>query len=113
MASLVERRHFVQFFEDSRFLAERVSSFLCEALGAGGTAAAVARPSHLAAIVLQLERAGVDVDEMLANDRLVLADAQIMLDLFMVAGSPDPARFEQTIGARMNVLRERAHRQPV
>ena len=113
MASVVEQRHFVQFYDDARILAERVSTFLCEALAAGGAAGAVARPDQLAAIVERLAHDGIDIDAVRAQGRLILADAQTMLDTFMFGRSPDPARFAEAIGTRVRALHRRAGHHPV
>jgi signal transduction histidine kinase len=113
VASAVEQRHFVQFYEDARFLAERVAAFLKEALATGGAAGAIARPEHLAAICGELEVAGVDVEMVRGQGRLLLADAQVMLDTFMADRSPDPARFVEAIGTRVRALQRRAQHHPV
>ncbi|NVB82016.1 MAG: GAF domain-containing protein [Kofleriaceae bacterium] len=113
MASVVEQRHLVQFYEDARFLSERVATFLKEALATGGAAGAIARPEHLAAICVQLERAGVDIEKVRGQGRLLLADAQMMLDTFMAEQSPNPARFVEAIGTRIRSLQRRAQHHAV
>lgn len=113
MASAVGQRHFVQFYDDPQFLADRVATFLREALVAGGAAGAIACPEHLAAIITQLDRDGIAIDDVRTQGRLLLADAQMMLDTFMSGASPDPAQFVETIGARVRALHRRTPHQPV
>jgi len=99
MGSGSERRqHLVEVYEDAHALADRVVPFLEKALADNGAAAAVARPSHLAAFERRLAEYGHDVETLIASKRLALVDAQTLLDSFMDGRLADRERFRACIG---------------
>src|SRR4051812_20616613 len=89
--------HRVQFYEDARVLSQPVAAYLAEALTSGGTAAAIACPSHRASIEPQLAAAGLDVDALCAAERLVFIDARLLLESFMDGELPDRERFLKNV----------------
>ncbi|HTL37987.1 MAG TPA: MEDS domain-containing protein, partial [Kofleriaceae bacterium] len=89
--------HQVRFFEDPADQARRIAEDLVEALGAGGTAAAIARPALLDAIREQLVANGVDLVAVLAQHRLVLLEAEEQLASIMDGAMPDRTRFRAAV----------------
>jgi signal transduction histidine kinase len=74
-SSAVGHQHHVRFYEDTNVLAEQVGSYLDEALRAGDSGCAIARPLTLAVIELHLAKAGHDIAALRAQGRLELVDA--------------------------------------
>jgi PAS domain S-box-containing protein len=109
MASTVElprelHDHWVQFYETEAFLTEKVTAFLLDGLRGGEAAIIIATESHRAAFLEALGRSGVDAEAALAREDLMILDAVATLDTFMVGGTPDPIRFEQNVGRKLDVL---------
>ena len=90
--------HVVEFCETDRFLADAVSDFVGSGLHAGGAAVVVATADHRFLFEEALQAAGIDVDHAIEADRYLALDAGELLERFMVDGTPDPQRFEKTVG---------------
>ncbi len=90
--------HAVQFYSDEQSLARTVARFLGEGLDARQPGLVIATPSHTSTIVEQLAERGLNVNELRRTGELQFVDAQKMLDLFMVDGSADHARFKKEVG---------------
>jgi signal transduction histidine kinase len=97
----------VQFFEDVQEHAARVALLLAESLVVGGTGTAIARPALLERIREALAAEHVDVATALAQQRLVLLDAEQQLDSIVVGTMPDRARFHASLGALIAQLSDR------
>ncbi len=95
--------HQAQFYDDERFLAERVGAFLREALRTNGAAIAIGRPQHLALIESDL-RAHHDVDALRDAGALVLLDVTTMLSAILRDGMPAEDLFAEHVGAKMRDL---------
>ena len=93
--------HYVQFFEDPGFLANRVAAFLASPLERGGSAIAIVRRCNQDAILGELAAHALDIDRLRDAGRLVLADASVELGRFMVDGMPDRDRFRAHIGGAL------------
>ncbi|MHB8576853.1 MAG: ATP-binding protein [Dehalococcoidia bacterium] len=91
-------QHAVQFYDRDEFLFDSVSRFLATGLRAGEVAIVVATPTHRAALEDSLRADGLDLSAARAAGRYVALDAAEMLSEFMVAGIPDPTRFDAVIG---------------
>ena len=89
--------HLVMFYDAEPFLIDRVVEFIAPALKSGDRVALVATPRHRAGVEERLLTAGVDVQTARHQGRYVVKDASRTLSRFMVAGSPDPARFEDVV----------------
>src|SRR2546428_581915 len=89
--------HLVMFYDAEPFLIDSVVEFIAPALKSGDRAALVATPRHRAGVEERLLTAGVDVQTARHQGRYVIKDASRTLSRFMVAGSPDPARFEDVV----------------
>lgn len=97
--------HAVKFYEDEAALARTVTEFIGDALRAGAPVVVIATRPHRAAFRARLESDGYSVVEAVRSRRVMLLDAEGTLKRFMVAGMPDRARFEATIGAALDALR--------
>jgi len=89
--------HLVMFYDAEPFLIDSVVEFIAPALKSGDRAAIVATPRHRAGVEERLLAAGVDVQTARHQGRYVIKDASRTLSRFMVAGSPDQARFEDVV----------------
>lgn len=69
----------------------------------------VARSANWAAISVQLEALGCPVAATIAEERLIVLDAETTLASFMRAGRPDPALFEKTVAALVGRLAKAPH----
>jgi len=92
------RDHVVHFYALDDELAERVASYLADAIQAGGVAIGVATAHHRAAFEARLSSVGVDVTAARARGTLILLDARETMTGFLVDGRPDPVRFHSVIG---------------
>jgi CheY-like chemotaxis protein len=89
--------HAVCFYEDNPSLASTVAHFIGEGLAASQAAVIVATASHSASIRDQLTAMGVDSQERIEQGRLLMFDADEVLNRLMVGNRPDAERFENTI----------------
>ncbi|HYE40920.1 MAG TPA: MEDS domain-containing protein [Ramlibacter sp.] len=98
--------HFVCFFDSESTKARSVAAYLASALRLGQPAVAIAKPALLEEIKRDLHRRHVE-DEPFGPGRgkLVLLDAQEMLDRFCPDGSPDPLLFHTVVGSVFRELR--------
>ena len=92
-----ERLHAVRFYKDADSLGELVASFLDEGLRCHQPAVVIATPVHVQGIVQRLHARAFDVEQLQRSGELVVLDAQVTLDQFMVQGQPDAARFADTL----------------
>jgi len=89
----VEDRHLVHLYSDPIALRDAVSAWFAPAFANGGGAILVATPAHAALVKEGLARRGLDLEGLVAADRLVVLDARATLRAFMVDGVPDYERF--------------------
>ena len=90
--------HFVQFYEDEKFLFESVATFIGTGLGAGEGAIVIAKPVLREALATQLAARGFDLAALKSRGQFVLLDAADTLARFMVNGSPNKSLFIQVVG---------------
>jgi hypothetical protein len=98
--------HVVQFFDSDESRASCVASFLAEGYRAGEPLLVVARPANWAAIVAELGRMNVPVQQALADRRLVAHDADDTLRRLSRHGSPDETLFEEVVGGAVRSLQK-------
>jgi PAS domain S-box-containing protein len=94
-----ERAHVVQFYSDDEFLLNDLSRFIGTALGAGDAAVVLCTKAHRLGLERRLRARGFDVPAAVRKGRYVPLDAAETLQKFMLAGSPDPVRFNQVLSA--------------
>lgn len=89
----VGERHLVQVYRERGFLVRAVAAWVGTGLRTGGGAVLVCTPRNARDVLAKLAEDGLDVDDVRASGRLVVADADEWLAGFMRAGSPDARLF--------------------
>ena len=103
--------HLVQLHEAGETsLVDNVAGYFAEGIMRHQGAVIVAAPNHRETFLDALKRSGTDVDAALARQQLELVDADTLLARFMVDGSPDAGRFDESVGAVIREARARAER---
>ncbi len=90
--------HAVQFYGTEERLFSTAATFLAEGLIAGEPAMIIASAAHREGVLGQLNARLIHVDQARKRGDLLVLDADEMLALFMVDGSPDPGLFDANIG---------------
>lgn len=90
--------HLVQFYENDAFLIDGISEYIGSAIAAGDVGIVIATRPHLVSLEEKLSQRGLLRQPQTGNIRYISIEADQMLPLFMVGGSPDEARFTQVIG---------------
>jgi hypothetical protein len=93
-----QRHHAVQFYGSDQSLCSTVGGFISEGLIAGQPAVVIATPGHSLAILEELRRRLIDVEEARRIGDLVLLDAEEMLATFMAGDAPDAGAFRRNVG---------------
>jgi anti-sigma regulatory factor (Ser/Thr protein kinase) len=83
-------------------LIESVGAYLVDALRSQSAAVVVATAEHRCALTAWVSRHGVDAAAASAQGRLYLADAERILECFVVDGQPHPGRFQDVVGALLD-----------
>jgi hypothetical protein len=100
--------HDVQFYRTDAYLTHTVADFLARGVRAGQPLVVIATSSHRAAIVAELRRLGINVDELFSNCDALWLDARDTLAAFMHGPRPDRELFIATLGRVFEqVLRKR------
>ncbi len=87
--------HVVQFYEHGAELAETVGRYLAEAIHAGGMAVMIATETHRQAFEAELEAAGIDPAQAVADDMLLSLDAAQTLASLMPSERIDADAFHR------------------
>lgn len=90
--------HAVQFYGDEQSLYVTVGGFISEGLIAGQPAIILATPAHTAAILVELTRRHIDVQQAKRIGDLVCLDAEETLATFMAGDAPDRGAFRRNVG---------------
>ncbi len=96
--------HHVQLFDSSRSLADTVAAFLIGGLERHDNVLVVATPEHRELLTRRLDEAGWNARELVAANRMVIADAVQTLDKFMRRDMPNPIAFDEVIGTLVRQL---------
>ena len=97
---MIPRAHYhaVQFYKSAQSSAATVARFLSNGIRADEPALVVATATHASALLIALQKAGHNVDDLKKAGALQVFDARKMLSLFMVGGRPDPLMFASNFG---------------
>lgn len=87
--------HAVQFYNDESVLIDHLEQYVCEGRQRGETTVIVATPEHRRALSWRFIE---------GEDAFVGLDAMETLRLFMIAGRPHPALFEEAVGVPLRQL---------
>ena len=101
------RDHFVHFYEEDDELLPDVARFLRNGLEAGCAAIHIGSPQHREQLKRRWNAEGFDFAQFEARGQLVDLDAEQTLARFAPGDDPDPALFEQTVGALVRAKLER------
>ncbi len=97
MASLAPV-HSVQFYDDHQALIDRLCGVVCSGLLIGNSVLIISTAAHRLQLIKELERLEVDVRNYARAGRFAMCDAEEMLAMFMVDGSPDTKLFMASMG---------------
>ena len=89
--------HYVQFYENDKFLIQAVGSYVAQGFVEGHSAVLILTAKHRAALEKKLRAGGVDPVEYQENGLYFAYDAHETLSCFMVNGVPNARRFRATI----------------
>jgi PAS domain S-box-containing protein len=98
--------HFVQFYEDDKYLVQSVATYVERALVADEGAIIIATKEHRRRISRMLKRRGIDLKACSARGQIISLDASGTLATFMIDGAPDPALFEESVGSYVKAMCE-------
>jgi hypothetical protein len=90
--------HSVQFYDESKTLIDRLCGMVGTALPLGSAVLMVITLKHRVQLVKTLGDEEIDVRHAARAGRFVMCDAAETLELFMVDGLPDRARFDASVG---------------
>lgn len=93
--------HLVQFYHSEQFLTDTVTNFIAPALMSGEGVILVATENHLYQFEKALQDLQINSSLMRLSGQLLMLDAELTLNSFMVNGAPDPETFHAVIGDTM------------
>lgn len=102
-----DHNHFVQFYEKDEFLSDTISYFVAAGLAKGEAAILIMTPAHQTQLIAALRAEDLDTDQFILSGQLQILDAADTLASFMVNGKPNVAKFEETVGIRLQKLKDR------
>src|SRR5918992_4736128 len=112
-ARIHKHHHAVQFYGDDESLFTTVGAFISEGLIASQPAILIATPAHTAAILEELSRRLIDIEQATRIGDLVCLDAEKTLATFMFGDVPNPGAFRRNIGAAIDQALAGRSRTPV
>jgi anti-sigma regulatory factor (Ser/Thr protein kinase) len=104
------QEHLVHIYEEDSQLVEAVARRLVTALYEGAAAIVIATDPHRRAIEAELEAAGIHTAAAIADQRLVMLDAEMTVRRFASDGEIDAAAFHRVIGGEIRRSRSRGRR---
>lgn len=93
-----QQAHSVQFYSDDSFLLDELTQFIGTALAGGSSAVVIATKAHNDVLYSNLERAGLDFSQAVAEGRYRSFDARELLSRLVSDGRLDPGQFSKLIG---------------
>ena len=97
MARYPRHDHAVRFYESEEFLLASLIEFLEPALCGDDAGIVIATPDLRSRLDTSLAEYGVDAEDLRRDERLVVIDAEAMLDTFTSDGVPDRERFRGAV----------------
>src|SRR6266487_3194302 len=98
-SEISESEHFVQFFENDKFLLDSLSEFIDTSLNAGDACIVLATKSHRESLEERLTANGLDLVAANTRGEYISVDADETLSKIMVDGSAEPGRFAEVLGS--------------
>jgi hypothetical protein len=99
--------HGVHFHSDADDVARCMVEHVRGALGIGQAAMLLSTPKHLLAFDREVERCGLDYTKAIYEGRLVICNAQRLLERFCQGSIPDERRFRAILGGQLRMLMHR------
>ncbi|MBI3650856.1 MAG: MEDS domain-containing protein [Acidobacteria bacterium] len=93
-----EPAHFVQFYETDSYLLDSLNEFISAGLEAGDACVVIATTAHRQQLEERLQRGGLNVCALKADNQYLSVDEHEALPRFMVDGKPEPGRFAEFVG---------------
>jgi hypothetical protein len=100
--SSLSQSHSIVIHKDEDSAASIAAEVLAAAVHFGQPALLITAGVHLANVRNKLAREGVNTEQLIAAGRLTVVNADTLLKVLMVRGSPDPIRFRQMVGALLD-----------
>ncbi|WP_426162460.1 ATP-binding protein [Pseudoduganella sp. R-31] len=102
-----KERHVVRFYDQDEQLLEEVAEFLDVPLRSGGVSIVIATKEHIAILRRSLAGFGTSANQgPWTMGKLVVLEAELVLDQFMVNDWPDPELFNLSVGT---IVRDACH----
>jgi hypothetical protein len=89
--------HVLQIYENPENLINLLVSYVGTGVNAGESVIAIADATHTRLLEEKLRDHVLKLDTLVADDRLILLNAQQVLDSFLVNGNPDREKFREAI----------------
>jgi DcmR-like sensory protein len=102
--------HLLHIYDDDASFLDQVQGFISDGLEGDESVIVIATASHRNALAHRLALAGIDVEEAIRDKRYIPLSAQDTLEKFMVRGSPDEERFNETIMGVVDQARTRGRK---
>lgn len=99
--------HGVHFYADADDVAHSMVQHVRGALGIGQAAMLLSTPRHMLAFDREVERCGLDYSKAIYEGRLVICNAQRLLERFCQDAMPDERRFRAILGGQLRMLMHR------
>jgi hypothetical protein len=97
LETISEGDHFVQFYEDDKFLVQAVAAYVAQGFVQDHSAVLILTAAHRAAVEAKLTAGGANPEEYQRRGLYYAYDAAETLSHFMVDGAPNARRFRATI----------------
>src|ERR1700722_1917413 len=96
--------HNVQFYKSESFLFTTLNEFVRLGLSKGEGVIIIATSEHNRKILFDLSSSGIDIQQLLDAGQLLILDAEVTLNQFMMGECPDPDLFLKIIGETIDKL---------
>jgi hypothetical protein len=91
--------HVVQIYENDESFLTILEGFVSSGVTDGDCVVLIATAAHVTALTARLNKSGFAVADLVADDQLILLDADETLAQFMVNGWPEAQLFDRTVSA--------------
>jgi len=89
--------HVIQIYENDGVFLDALAGFVGGGINAGDCCIIIATDSHLEALETRLTGYGIQIHDLISENRYIPLNAQETLDKFMVNGWPDETLFNKTV----------------
>src|SRR5687767_10575 len=89
--------HVIQIYENDGVFLDALAGFVGGGINAGDCCIVIATDSHLKALEARLSSYGIQIHDLVSENRYIPLNAQETLNKFMVNGWPDEVLFNKTV----------------